>query len=221
MLLSKNRFLFLLSRRIVSLICWRNAILRCLRCSHTSASCCDGGRSTNIFLSSGMGSSDWESMPYTLCIVKFLTGDVNLVFGLFLYFTWIHSLLSFSLAFGIPAHRQSLPKPLLSHSVYPPQSAVNLWRGLNATSSLLQMDLNRYPLYFLFHMHLSSDTQWGLVRWNFLQWGQIFFSCCFFAPFLSFLHPPWCDLDLQLRPRGLRISLDELLLDVAAYADSE
>jgi hypothetical protein len=47
------------------------------------AACCDGGWSTNIVLLSGMGLSDWESMPYALRIVKFLTGDVNLVLGLF------------------------------------------------------------------------------------------------------------------------------------------
>ncbi len=168
-----------------------------------------------------MGLLDWESMPYALCIVKFSTGDVNLVFGLFLYFTWIHSLLSFSLAFGIPAPRQSLPKPLLSCLAYLPKSTVNLWQGLNATSSLSQMDLNQYTLYFLVHMHLSLDTRWGLVRWNFLQWGQVFFSCCFFAPFLSFSRVPWHGLDLQLHPRGLCVSLDKLLSDFAAYADSE
>ncbi len=156
MLLSKNRLPLLRNRRSVRLICWRLAILRCLRCScMVSMFWCLSGRSVNIVLLSCMGSLAWESMAYVLCFVILLTGDVILVCGLFLCFTWIQSLLSFSLKFGIPAPHQSLPEQSLSRSAYPPKSAANLWRGLNITSSSSQMDLNWYPLYLLFHMHLS------------------------------------------------------------------
>jgi hypothetical protein len=58
-----------------------------------------------------------------------------------------------------------------------------LMRGLKSTSSSSQIDLKRYPLYFLFHMHLSGSTRLGFLRWYFLQWGHVFF---FGLSFLSF-----------------------------------
>jgi hypothetical protein len=46
----------------------------------------------------------------------------------------------FSLSSGIPAHRQLSPD-LLPSLAYLPNLAANLWRGLNATSSKLQINL--------------------------------------------------------------------------------
>jgi hypothetical protein len=48
----------------------------------------------------------------------------------------------FSPSSGVPACRQSSPD-LLSLLAYLPNKAANLWRGLNATLSLLQIDLKR------------------------------------------------------------------------------
>ena len=62
----------------------------------------------------------------------------------------------FSPSSDVPAHRHLLPE--LSFSAYPPNSAKNLMRGLKYTSSSLQINLKWYPLYFLFHMHLSGST---------------------------------------------------------------
>jgi hypothetical protein len=50
--------------------------------------------------------------------------------------------LLFSLFSGIPMHHQLSPD-LLPLLAYLPNSAENLWRGLNATSSLLQIDLKQ------------------------------------------------------------------------------
>jgi hypothetical protein len=47
--------------------------------------------------------------------------------------------------------------------------------GLKSTSSSSQINLKRYPLHFLFHMHLSGSTRWDFLRWYFLQWGHVFF----------------------------------------------
>jgi hypothetical protein len=61
---------------------------------------------------------------------------------LLLLITVIHLSVSFSPFSGVPAHHQSSPDsfPLLAH---PPNSVKNLWHGLNATSSLSQIDLKR------------------------------------------------------------------------------
>jgi hypothetical protein len=56
--------------------------------------------------------------------------------------TMIQFSLSFSPSSGVPAHRQSSPD-LLPLLAYPPKPVKNLWRGLNATSSSLQIDLKR------------------------------------------------------------------------------
>ncbi len=80
---------------------------------------------------------------YGKCIMHFGVG-----FGIeyFFYFTLpvtvIHLSLSFSPSSGIPAHRESSPD-LLPLLVYLPNLAANLWRGLNATLSLLQINLKR------------------------------------------------------------------------------
>jgi hypothetical protein len=71
--------------------------------------------------------------------------------------TLIHLSLLFSPSSGVTAHRQSSPD-LLPLLAYLPNLAENLWHGLNATSSLLQINLKQQPLYFLFHMHLSNST---------------------------------------------------------------
>jgi hypothetical protein len=92
---------------------------------------------------------------------------------------------------------------------------------LKSTLSSLQIDLKWYPLYFLFHMHLSSSTRWGFLWWYFLQWGHVCFfglsslsfSFFFFSRALAFLG------FLCLRLRDLRRSSDELLSELAPYAD--
>jgi hypothetical protein len=56
--------------------------------------------------------------------------------------TLIHLSLSFSPSYGVPAHRQ-LSSDLLPLLAYPPNSFKNMWHGLNATSSSLQIDLKR------------------------------------------------------------------------------
>jgi hypothetical protein len=87
--------------------------------------------------------------------------------------TVIHLSFLFSPSSSVPAHRHLLPES--SFAAYPPKSAINVMRGLKDTLSSLQIDLKRYPLYFLFLMHLSGSTRWDFLRWYFLQWGHVFF----------------------------------------------
>ncbi len=73
-------------------------------------------------------------------------------------------------------------------------------------------------------MHVSGSMQWGFLRWNLLQWGQLFFvGASLLSFFFFFSHLPR-DLDhlslLQLHPRGLRTSSDDSLVEVAPYTDS-
>jgi hypothetical protein len=90
-------------------------------------------------------------------------------------------------------------------------------RGLKSTSSSSQIDLKRYPLYFLFHMHLSGSTRWGFLRWYFLQWGHVFFfgssslafSFYFFSRAVAFL------VFLCSRSRDLRFSSEEPLSELS------
>ena len=107
---------------------------------------------------------------------------------------------------------------------YLPSFAINLWRGLKATSSLSQMDLKWYPLYFLFHMHLSGLTRWGFLGWIFCNEGMrslLAPHCCpslFSSPFCCV---PWliCSSCGRVCLRGLRSSSDDFLAEVAPYAD--
>ncbi len=123
--------------------------------------------------------------------------------------TVIHLSSSFSPSSGVPAHRHSLPES--SFSAYPPKSAVNLLRGLKSTLSSSQIDLKRYPLYFLFHMHLSGSTRWDFLRWYFLQWGHVFFfaSLSLSFSFFFFLRDLGFVAFLFSRLRDLRHSLGE------------
>jgi hypothetical protein len=133
--------------------------------------------------------------------------------------TVIHWSSLFSPFSGIPAHRHLLPES--SFSAYPPKSAINLMRGLNSTSSSLQINLKQYPLYFLFQMHLSSSMRWDFLRWYFLQWGHVFFfglSSLSFTFFL-FLRDLGFLVFLCSRLRYLRRSSDEPLSELAPYAD--
>ncbi len=88
-----------------------------------------------------MGVLGWESMANALC-----TFGLCLKLSKFLVLpspvTVIQLSLSFSPSSSIPAHRQLSPDslPLLA---YPPNSFENLWHGLNATLSSLQIDLKR------------------------------------------------------------------------------
>ena len=102
-----------------------------------------------------MGLSGWESMANALCKVGLSLGFSNFLV-LPLAVTVIHLSSSFSPSSDVPVHRHSLPES--SFSAYPPKSAKNLMRGLKSTLSSLQIDLKRYPLYFLSHMHLSGST---------------------------------------------------------------
>ncbi len=108
-------------------------------------------------------------MANALCNVSLSLGVSNFLV-LPLSVTVIHLSSLFSPSFDISAHRHLLPE--FSFSAYPPKSAVNLMRGLKSTSSSSQIDLKRYPLYFLFHMHFSGSTQWDFLWWYFLQWGM-------------------------------------------------
>jgi hypothetical protein len=162
MLLLRNRLSLSRRRHSVCLMCCRRAILRCRGCSRGSggnvvlpSSICIGDR-----LMRG-GSLGWENMANALCNVGLSLGFGNcLVFPLPV--TVIHLSSSFSPSSDVPAHRYLLSESFFS--AYPPKSAKNLMRGLNSTSSSSQIDLKRYPLYFLFHMHLSGSTQWGFLR---------------------------------------------------------
>ncbi len=89
-----------------------------------------------------MGASGWESMANALCSFGLGLG-LSKFLVLPLPVTVIHLSLSFSPSSGVPAHHQLSPD-LLPLLVYPPYTLENLWRGLNATSSSLQIDLKRY-----------------------------------------------------------------------------
>ncbi len=83
----------------------------------------------------------WESMANALC-----TFGLDLRLSIFLVLslpvTAIHLSLLFSPSSGVPVHRQSSPD-LLPLLAYLPNLAANLWRGLNATLSLSQINLKR------------------------------------------------------------------------------
>jgi hypothetical protein len=134
--------------------------------------------------------------------------------------TVIHLSSSFSPSSGIPVHRHLLPES--SFSVYPPKSAVNLMHGMNSTLSSLQINLKRYPLYFLSHMHLSGSTRWDFLRWYFLQWGHVFFfgSLFLFFTFFYLTRDLGFLVFLCSRLQYLRRSTDELLSELALYIDS-
>jgi hypothetical protein len=80
-------------------------------------------------------------MANALCTLGLGLG-LSKVLDLPLPVTVIHLLLSFSPFSIIPAHLQSSPD-LLPLLAYPPNLVKNLWHGLNATSSLFQIDLKR------------------------------------------------------------------------------
>ncbi len=158
MLLPRNRSSLSRSCRSVYLMCCCRAFFCCLWCSHgsggtmvLSSSICSAGP----LMLKMVGALGWESMANALCSL-----GLSLGFRKFLVLplpvTLIHLSFSFSPSSGIPTHRHSLPKS--SFAAYPPKSAVNVMHGLKANSSSLQINLRRYPLYFLFHMHLSGLT---------------------------------------------------------------
>jgi hypothetical protein len=80
-------------------------------------------------------------MANALCTLGLGLG-LSKVLVLLLPVTVVHLSLSFSPFSGVPAHRQLSPD-LLPLLVYPPNLVENLWHGLNATSSSLQIDLKR------------------------------------------------------------------------------
>ncbi len=96
---------------------------------------CLAGR---VVVSGGIGLGE-----YGKCIMQFGFGfGVKQIFSLLLPVTVIYLSLSFSPSTGIPVHHQSSPD-LLPLLAYPPNSAENLWHGLNATLSLLQINLKQ------------------------------------------------------------------------------
>jgi hypothetical protein len=125
----------------------------------------------------------------------------------------------FSPSSGIPAHCHSLPKS--SFSAYPPNSALNLMHGLNSTLSSSQTNLEQYPLYFLFHMHLNGLLRWDFLRWYFLQWGHMFFFGLLSLSFAFFFFPRDLGFLVFLCSHSgyLRHSSDEPLSELAPYAD--
>jgi len=167
-----------------------------------------------------VGALGWESMANALCNLGASLGVSNFLV-LLLPVPVIHLPSSCSPSSGLPAHCHLLSEP--SFSTYPSKSAVILMLGLNSTSSSLQIDLNRYPLYFLFHVHLPGLTRCTFLRWYFLQWGHEFnfgslslsFTFFFFSRDLGFFLAFLCS-----RSRDLHCSSDELLSLLAPYADS-
>ncbi len=142
-LLSRNRSSLSRRRCSVHLMYWRRAFFRCLRCSRgpggmmvLSLSICCVGLGTSWWV----GALGWESMAYALCNLGLGLG-LSKFLVLLLPVTVIH-LSSFSPSSGIPARRQLSPDSLPSLA-YLPNLAVNLWHGLNATSSLSQINLKR------------------------------------------------------------------------------
>ncbi len=86
------------------------------------------------------GASGWKSMANALCNLGLGLGLSNFLV-LLLPVTVIH--FSFiSLSSSVPVQHRLSPDslPLLA---YPPNSAENLWCGLNATLSLSQIDLKQ------------------------------------------------------------------------------
>ena len=141
-LLSRNRSSLLRRRCSVCLMCWR-AIFCCLWCSRgpggmivlTLSICCVG-----LGTLWWVGALGWESMAYALCNLG-LGLELSKYLVLLLPVTVIHLSL-FSPSSSVLAHRQSSPDllPLLECM---PNLVENLWRGLNATSSLSQINLKR------------------------------------------------------------------------------
>ncbi len=74
---------------------------------------------------------------YAICIMLCDTFNRGCYFSLWTIFVFHLNPITFIILSRVwcPAHHQSLPEPSLSRSAYPPKSAANLWRGLNATSS--------------------------------------------------------------------------------------
>ncbi len=140
-LLSRNRLSLLHRRCSVHLMCWHWTIFLCLWCSRGPGGmmalllsiCCVG-----LGTSWWVGALGWESMAYALCNLGLGLG-LSKFLVLLLPVTVIH-LSSFSPSSGIPVRRQSSPD-LVPSLAYPPNLAANLWRGLNATSSLPQINL--------------------------------------------------------------------------------
>ena len=130
----------------------------------------------------------------------------------------IHLSSLFSPSSDVPTHQHLLPEP--SFSAYPPKSTINLMLGLKSTSSSLH-DLKRYPLYFLFHMHLSGSTRWDLLRWYLLQWRHVFCFGSLYLSFSFFLFPQNLDFLVFLCSwsQDLRRSSDEPLSELAPYDD--
>ncbi len=80
---------------------------------------------------------------YQKCIMRFGFGSgIEYFFVLPLPVTIIHLAFLFSPFSGVPAHHQLSPD-LLPLLAYLPNSAEILWRGLNNTSSLSQINLKR------------------------------------------------------------------------------
>jgi hypothetical protein len=86
-----------------------------------------------------VGLVDTESMANAFFTVVKTGGVKFLLQELFFHAIIVHPLPSSFLSSYGPAHHQSLPES--SFSAYLPNSAKNLWRGLNTTSILLQIDL--------------------------------------------------------------------------------
>jgi hypothetical protein len=91
---------------------------------------------TLVFMVWSVDVESMENMFFTL--VK--TGGVKfLLQKMFICTIILHQFLSSFLSSSGPAHHQSPPQS--SFSAYPPNSAKKLWRGLNATSVLLHINL--------------------------------------------------------------------------------
>jgi hypothetical protein len=90
-----------------------------------------------------VGSFERDKMVKVLCSVIALVMFVVTLFLLQCFPDTIFQSFVLVLSFN-PPHRH-----LLSSSGYPPNSAVNLLRGLNLTSNLSHTILGRQPLYFL------------------------------------------------------------------------
>jgi hypothetical protein len=87
-----------------------------------------------------VGTLGWESMANALWDLGLGLGLSKFVV-LLLPVTVIHLALLFSPSSGVPMHHQLSPDSLPLLAYLPNNSAENLWRDLNATSSLLQINL--------------------------------------------------------------------------------
>ncbi len=89
-----------------------------------------------------VGLLEIESKVNALCVGVAKTEGVVLFLDLPVCSIVIHSFVSsIFLISSVPGHCHSVSESPLS--VYPPNSAVNLWWGLNVTSSSSQIDLKR------------------------------------------------------------------------------